>query len=52
MHDDMEHREGSCGGPKCQCIECQSLTDLENEWRCEHEKLYGANALTGIGDDK
>ena len=45
MHDDAEH------GPKCQCIECQSLTDLENEWRMEHEKemTYSTNALTGNG---
>jgi len=38
-HDDAEH------GPKCQCIECQSLTDLENDWKYEHHKLYGPDGL-------
>jgi len=46
-HDDAEH------GPKCQCIECISISDLELDWRMEHEKeMTYTNALRGIGDDK
>ena len=32
-------------GPRCNCDECVSLTDLENEWRYEHERLYGPDGL-------
>jgi hypothetical protein len=32
-------------GPDCDCGECMEITDREDEWRYEHEKLYGKDGL-------
>ena len=36
---------GHQGGPKCRCLECEKLKNLEDKWICRMGSFYGDSGL-------